>query len=323
MNYLSALISLSKPNIILSVGLTGLTGMVLAKGSFPEINIIFYTLLSLILSAAGAAMVNNLIEKDSDKLMKRLSSRVESLNLIGPMNLTIIASFLITFSLGISFFKINIINFYFTLAAILSYTIYYTLFLKKSSPFGTVLGGIPGALPVLIGFAAINPDLSISFINGVVMFTFMMLWQPPHFWLLAQFLAEDYKNAGFPVMPIVYGKTYTDYLIIGPNSYEIVSTQENESTENDGLIKDEAIVETDIDEAIVETDIDEKNETCTDDETDDTDEKNEKDEKDEKNEKDESDYMCNFEHDDMSKSSYESDNSVSYTFNSWFPFFNR
>jgi len=214
MNYFSALISLSKPNIILSVGLTGLTGMVLAKGSFPEVSIIFYTLLSLILSAAGAAMINNLIEKDSDKLMKRLSSRVESLNLIGPTNLTVIASFLITFSLGISFFKINIINFYFTLAAILSYTIYYTLFLKKSSPFGTVLGGIPGALPVLIGFASISPDLSISFINGIVMFTFMMLWQPPHFWLLAQFLAEDYKNAGFPVMPIVYGKTYTDYLIM-------------------------------------------------------------------------------------------------------------
>ena len=214
MNYFSALISLSKPNIILSVGLTGLTGMVLAKGSFPEVSIIFYTLLSLILSAAGAAMINNLIEKDSDKLMKRLSSRVESLNLIGSTNLTIIASFLITFSLGISFFKINIINFYFTLAAILSYTIYYTLFLKKSSPFGTVLGGIPGALPVLIGFASISPDLSISFINGIVMFTFMMLWQPPHFWLLAQFLAEDYKNAGFPVMPIVYGKTYTDYLIM-------------------------------------------------------------------------------------------------------------
>jgi len=214
MNYFSALISLSKPNIILSVGLTGLTGMVLAKGSFPEVSIIFYTLLSLILSAAGAAMINNLIEKDSDKLMKRLSSRVESLNLIGSTNLTVIASFLITFSLGISFFKINIINFYFTLAAILSYTIYYTLFLKKSSPFGTVLGGIPGALPVLIGFASISPYLSISFINGIVMFTFMMLWQPPHFWLLAQFLAEDYKNAGFPVMPIVYGKTYTDYLIM-------------------------------------------------------------------------------------------------------------
>ena len=214
MNYFSALISLSKPNIILSVGLTGLTGMVLAKGSFPEVSIIFYTLLSLILSAAGAAMINNLIEKDSDKLMKRLSSRVESLNLIGSTNLTVIASFLITFSLGISFFKINIINFYFPLAAILSYTIYYTLFLKKSSPFGTVLGGIPGALPVLIGFASISPDLSISFINGIVMFTFMMLWQPPHFWLLAQFLAEDYKNAGFPVMPIVYGKTYTDYLIM-------------------------------------------------------------------------------------------------------------
>ena len=205
MEKLRALVSLSKPNIILSVGLTGLTGMVLANKSLPDFRLIFFTLLSLILSAAGAAIINNLIEQDRDKLMERLSKRVESLNLIGPRNLTIIASFL-TISLGISFFfLINSTNFIFTLLAILSYTIYYTSIIKKrSSPFGTVLGGIPGALPVLIGFSSVDPHISISYMDGIIMFIFMMLWQPPHFWLLAQYQADDYKKAGFPVMPLIY-----------------------------------------------------------------------------------------------------------------------
>ena len=214
MEKLRALVSLSKPNIILSVGLTGLTGMVLANKSLPDFRLIFFTLLSLILSAARAAIINNLIEQDRDKLMERLSKRVESLNLIGPRNLTIIASFLTTFSLGISFFLINSTNFIFTLLAILSYTIYYTLFLKRSSPFGTVLGGIPGALPVLIGFSSVDPHISISYMDGIIMFIFMMLWQPPHFWLLAQYQADDYKKAGFHVMPLIYGKKFTNYLIM-------------------------------------------------------------------------------------------------------------
>ena len=201
MKKLKALISLSKPNIILSVGLTGLTGMILANRGIPDIKLVFFTMISLILSASGAAMINNIIEQDKDKLMERLSKRVESLTLIGEKNLTIIASFLTTFSLGVSFFLINTTNFIFTLAAILSYTIYYTLFLKRSSPFGTVLGGIPGALPVLIGFSSVDPNISELYINGIIMFIFMMLWQPPHFWLLAQYQADDYKKAGFPVMP--------------------------------------------------------------------------------------------------------------------------
>ena len=214
MKKLKALISLSKPNIILSVGLTGLTGMILANRGIPDIKLVFFTMISLILSASGAAMINNIIEQDKDKLMERLSKRVESLILIGEKNLTIIASFLTTFSLGVSFFLINTTNFIFTLAAILSYTIYYTLFLKRSSPFGTVLGGIPGALPVLIGFSSVNPNISALYINGIIMIFIMMLWQPPHFWLLAQYQADDYKKAGFPVMPLIYGKKFTNYLIM-------------------------------------------------------------------------------------------------------------
>ena len=80
MKKLKALISLSKPNIILSVGLTGLTGMILANRGIPDIKLVFFTMISLILSASGAAMINNIIEQDKDKLMERLSKRVEKSN---------------------------------------------------------------------------------------------------------------------------------------------------------------------------------------------------------------------------------------------------
>ncbi|HIC76760.1 MAG TPA: protoheme IX farnesyltransferase [Candidatus Dadabacteria bacterium] len=213
MNYLRALISLAKPNIILSVGLTGFTGMVLAAGSLPDPKLILSALVSLVFSAAGSAMINNIIEREKDELMDRLVKRVQALKLVGIKSLSFFAALLITFSLGISLFFINYLNFFLILLAILSYTIYYTLFLKKSSPFGTVLGGIPGALPVLIGYSAINPEISFHYIDVLILFLFMMIWQPPHFWSLSQHFADDYKKAEFPIMPIIYGQKYTNYLI--------------------------------------------------------------------------------------------------------------
>jgi len=214
MKYLKAVISLSKPNIILSVGLTGFTGIVIAQDGAPPLTIALLTLLCLIFSAAGSAMVNNLIERENDQLMERLEGRVKALKLVGVKNLSMIAAFLLTTSLALSVIFINLLNFSLILLAILSYTVYYTMFLKKSSPFGTVLGGIPGALPVIIGYSAIQPELSIAYIDIVVLFLFMMMWQPPHFWALAQHLLDDYEKGGFPTMPIVYGQEYTNYLIM-------------------------------------------------------------------------------------------------------------
>ena len=214
MKYLKAVISLAKPNIILSVGLTGFTGIVIAQDGAPPLTTALLTLLCLIFSAAGSAMVNNLIERENDQLMERLEGRVKSLKLVGVKNLSMIAAFLLTTSLALSVIFINLLNFSLILLAILSYTVYYTMFLKKSSPFGTVLGGIPGALPVIIGYSAIQPELSIAYIDIVVLFLFMMMWQPPHFWALAQHLLDDYEKGGFPTMPIVYGQEYTNYLIM-------------------------------------------------------------------------------------------------------------
>jgi len=122
-----------------------------------------------------------------------------------------IASVFIVVSLFISFYYLNVVNALLTIAALLSYTLLYTLYLKRSSPYGTIIGGLPGALPVLIGYSAVNPAIGV---DGYILFIFMMLWQPPHFWELAQKYKLDYKKAGVPVMPVALGTKFTNIMIL-------------------------------------------------------------------------------------------------------------
>jgi len=204
-------ILLLKPRIILSVAFTGFVGMVLANRAIPSIEPIMLCTLSLLLSAGGAAILNNILDKRFDILMKRLNKRVEAMRVVGEKLALIMAIVFIFISLIISFFFINLVNAFLTIAAILSYTLLYTLYLKRNSPYGTILGGIPGALPVLIGYSAMKPGLGI---DGLILFIFMILWQPPHFWALAQKYKDDYKNAGVPVMPVAFGEKYTNIFIL-------------------------------------------------------------------------------------------------------------
>lgn len=202
---------LLKPRIILSVAFTGFAAMVLAFQGTPPIDKTFYCISSLLLSAGGAAILNNILDKEVDILMSRLNKRVEAMQIVGERFAIFIAVSFILISLFISFYLINIVNGILIVAAILSYTLLYTLYLKRSSPYGTILGGIPGALPVLIGFSVIKPELGLG---GLILFLFMILWQPPHFWALAQKYKEDYRTAGVPVMPVVLGTKYTNILML-------------------------------------------------------------------------------------------------------------
>ena len=95
-------------------------------------------------------------------------------------------------------------------AASASYVVWYTLFLKRRNPFGAILGGIPGALPILVGSYGVSDRFAL---DSWLLFWFMMLWQPPHFWALTLKIEEDYKAAGIPVLPVVYGQEYTEVFI--------------------------------------------------------------------------------------------------------------
>ncbi|HXG31122.1 MAG TPA: heme o synthase [Thermodesulfobacteriota bacterium] len=204
-------IVLSKPGIILSVAFTGFAGMVLAYRGIPSLDLILLAVSSLLLSAAGAAILNNLLDKEIDVLMKRLTSRVEAMRVVGERAAISIAVLFILVSLSISFYFLNPVNTVLILSAILSYTLLYTLYLKRSSPYGTILGGVPGAVPVLIGYSAVSPRIGV---DGIILFLFMILWQPPHFWALAQKYREDYRRAGIPVMPVALGTKYTNVFML-------------------------------------------------------------------------------------------------------------
>ena len=204
-------IILSKPGIIISVAFTGLAGMVVANRALPPAQAVFLCVASLLLSAGGAAILNNLLDKKIDKQMTRLNKRVEALRILGDRNAWVISILMMVAALAVSFSYFNYVTAALILLAILSYTLIYTLFLKRTSPFGTILGGIPGALPVLIGYTAIKPVLQL---DAIIVFVFMMLWQPPHFWVLAQKYRKDYEKAGINVLPVALGTKYTNMLIL-------------------------------------------------------------------------------------------------------------
>jgi len=204
-------ILLSKPGIILSVAFTGYAGMVLGQQGLPGLSVTFFGILTLLLSAAGSAILNNVLDKKIDKQMQRLTKRVKALETLGDKNAAVLSIIMLVVAIILSAIFINLVNTALILAAFLSYTVLYTLFLKRNSPFGTILGGIPGALPVLIGYSAVQPHIGL---DGLILFTFMMLWQPPHFWALAQKYKDQYKEAGIPVMPVAFGTKYTNILIL-------------------------------------------------------------------------------------------------------------
>jgi protoheme IX farnesyltransferase len=202
---------LLKPGIILSIAFTGFAGMVLAYRGVPPADFALLGMVSLLLSAGGSAILNNILDRQVDVLMDRLNRRVEALQVVGERAALLISVLFIAVSLFISFSFINAVNGLLIIIAILSYTFLYTLYLKRSSPYGTIPGGLPGALPVLIGYSAVNPALGI---DGLILFIIMILWQPPHFWALAQKYRDEYKKAGVPVMPVVFGREYTNILML-------------------------------------------------------------------------------------------------------------
>lgn len=205
------LIRLAKGSIIFTVVVTGFTGMLMAKRWFPPLSELAWILGSLTLSSGSSAIMNNLLDYGMDKNMKRTLWRSEIIDRFGKRTLWAIALVMATLSfVPLVYFQ----RWYavgFTLAAILSYAVWYTLYLKRRGPFGAIVGGLPGALPVLIGSYGISdrfaPDVWL-------LFAFMMLWQPAHFWALTLKIQHDYAEGGVPVLPLVYGNDYTRLYIL-------------------------------------------------------------------------------------------------------------
>jgi protoheme IX farnesyltransferase len=208
---LSAYINLMKPHVtVLLLGVT-LAAMVVAQGGFPPLGLTIATLLGGALAAGSANAINCYWDRDIDQIMTRTRNRTLPAHRVPETHalafgLTLaVASFLILFRFA------NLLSALLALSAILFYVLVYTMWLKRTTPQNIVIGGAAGAVPVLVGWAAVTGTVGLS---AVWMFLVIFLWTPPHFWALSLVLKKDYERAGVPMLPVVMGDDETRLQII-------------------------------------------------------------------------------------------------------------
>jgi protoheme IX farnesyltransferase len=202
----AAYFQLTKPRIVLLLLITTVPAMVLAAGEVPSPLLVLATLLGGTLAAGGANAINQYYDRDIDEVMRRTRSRPLPAHAIAPETA-------LTFGLllgGVSFFflgiTVNVLSALLALAALLFYVLIYTVWLKRSTPQNIVIGGAAGAVPVLVGWAAVTGSVQSP---AWVMFLIVFLWTPPHFWALSLRHARDYAAANVPMLPVVKGERRT------------------------------------------------------------------------------------------------------------------
>jgi heme o synthase len=174
--------------------------MVLAANGWPSFTLILITLAGGTLAAGGANAINMYIDRDIDKLMTRTQNRPLVTGVISPRAAMIFAIVLECVAFAVLWVGANLLAAVLAISATLFYVFVYSLWLKRTSKQNIVIGGAAGAMPVLVGWAAVTNSLAWA---PVVLFIVIFLWTPPHFWALAIRHSDDYKAAGVPMMPVV------------------------------------------------------------------------------------------------------------------------
>jgi protoheme IX farnesyltransferase len=204
-------ISLTKPRIISLLLLTTVATMIVAKGAFPSISTLVWTMLGGYLAAGGAGAINHYIDRDRDARMTRTQGRPLVTGRIEPMHglvFGIVLGTLATIELAIA---VNVLSALLALAGLLGYVVVYTIWLKPLTPQNIVIGGAAGAVPPLVGWAAATGGLQIE---ALYPFGIVFLWTPPHFWALSLLIKDDYARTGVPMLPVVRGEAATRRQIV-------------------------------------------------------------------------------------------------------------
>jgi len=197
---LAAYVALTKPRIIELLLITTVPAMIVAQRGMPPTWLIMATLVGGTLAAAGANATNMVIDRDIDKLMRRTSKRPLVTGEITPRSALIFAIGLEVAAAAWLALVVNPLSAALAVAATLFYVFVYTIWLKRTSTQNIVIGGAAGAVPVLVGWAAVTNQLAIA---PFAMFAIIFMWTPPHFWALAIRYKADYAAADVPMLPVV------------------------------------------------------------------------------------------------------------------------
>jgi len=205
-------VSLAKPRIIALLLVTALGGMMIAQRGWPSTGLVFMTLLGGALAAAGAGAINCWIDRDIDREMVRTRRRPLPDGRIAPAHALTFGISLGVLAFLLLAFEVNVLAASLAVAGLLFYVLVYTLWLKRSTPQNIVIGGAAGAVPPLVGWAAVTHGLDLT---AVYLFAIIVFWTPPHFWALALRTKADYARARIPMLPVVVGERQARWQILG------------------------------------------------------------------------------------------------------------
>jgi protoheme IX farnesyltransferase len=202
-------VTLTKPRVQLLLLLTTVTTMYVAGD--PSLGLVALTVIGGSLSAGGAAAVNHYWDRDIDAQMARTATRPVPSGRVRPGAALAYGLALEALSFALLAAAVNVLAAVLALAGFLGYVLVYTIWLKRTTPQNIVIGGAAGAVPPLVGWAAVTGGLDPA---ALYLFAIVFYWTPPHFWALSLLMKDDYARVGVPMMPVVHGETETRRQIV-------------------------------------------------------------------------------------------------------------
>jgi protoheme IX farnesyltransferase len=199
-------VELCKPRVVALMAFTAVVGMLLAAPGEVGINPLLFGTLGIALMAGSAAAINHLADRHIDSIMSRTQSRPLPSGQLDTWHVLSFALLLGGIGMWVLVSLVNTLTAILTLLSLVGYAVIYTLFLKRATPQNIVIGGAAGAAPPLLGWTAVTGSVDP---NALLLFLIIFAWTPPHFWALALYRMEEYREADIPMLPVTHGEDYT------------------------------------------------------------------------------------------------------------------
>ncbi len=203
---LKSFFPLCKPRVTSLIVFTALIGMFLATPHMVPWPLLIATTIGIAFTSGAAAAFNCLIEHKIDAVMARTRARPLPTGQVSSTETIIFASLLGGAGLATLYFYVNPLTMWLTFATFVGYAVIYTIFLKPATPMNIVIGGASGAMPPILGWAAVTNNVGPE---SLIMFLIIFAWTPPHFWALALYRREEYAKVGMPMLPVTHGEAFT------------------------------------------------------------------------------------------------------------------
>ncbi|MBI5259562.1 MAG: protoheme IX farnesyltransferase [Burkholderiales bacterium] len=197
---------LTKPRVVQLIVFCAVIGMLLAEPGWPDLRLAVPATVGIWLVASAAAAFNCLVEQQIDRKMARTAWRPTAKGELSNTQALVFSMLLGGAGSGLLYFWVNPLTMWLTFATFVGYAVIYTVVLKPLTPQNIVIGGASGAMPPVLGWAAMRNDVGPE---ALAMCLIIFLWTPPHFWALALYRVEDYRRSGLPMLPVTHGSDFT------------------------------------------------------------------------------------------------------------------